>query len=83
MFSSAVVLVMPSRTFSSVAVALTATSSLSLEDVSLLLVNVSVVALPTSVSVEGVTSVLHFRYKHYALMTVAGCSEHLTLRNKI
>jgi len=51
MFNSAVVLVTPSRMFSSVAVAVTATSSFIFGDVRVLFVKVSVVALPTNVSV--------------------------------
>ena len=49
--SSDVVAVTPSRRLSSVAVAETTTSSLILGEVKVLLVRVSVVALPTSVSV--------------------------------
>ena len=50
--SSAVVAVTPSRRLISVAVADTTTFSLILGDVSVLLVRVSVVALPTKVSVD-------------------------------
>ena len=51
LFISAVEAVTPSRIFISVAVDVTATSSLILGEVKVLFVRVSVVALPTSVSV--------------------------------